>query len=128
RVGSADRSLGRGVVLRDGLVELGPDAEPAHDPALLRRASAAAASAGTRLSRAALDRLAKAAAGPGDPWPEEARRSLVTLLAAGRSGIPVLEAMDQRGLLARVLPEWEPVRSRPQRNAYHRFTVDRHLC
>ena len=32
-------------------------------------------------------------------------------------------------LFVRILPEWAPPnRSRPQRNAYHQFTVDRHLC
>ncbi|MFM8946493.1 MAG: ACT domain-containing protein, partial [Actinomycetota bacterium] len=45
----------------------------------------------------------------------------------GHDAIPVLEALDQRGLWVRILPEWAPNRSRPQRNAYHRFTVDRHL-
>ena len=49
------------------------------------------------------------------------------LLSQGHRAIDVLESLDQRGILVRLLPEWQPVRSRPQRNAYHRFTVDRHL-
>jgi [protein-PII] uridylyltransferase len=52
---------------------------------------------------------------------------LIALLLEGHRAIPVLESLDQRDLVARLLPEWAPVRSRPQRNAYHRFTVDRHL-
>jgi [protein-PII] uridylyltransferase len=51
----------------------------------------------------------------------------VALLLEGQAAIPVLEALDQRNLLVRVLPEWAPVRSKPQRNAFHRYTVDRHL-
>ena len=128
RIVSRDRPLGAGLVLRDGVVELTHDAAVSDDRTVILRAGAAAATAGTRLSRAALDRLATEARGPGDPWPGAARSALVELLAAGRAAIPVIEALDQKGLLVRVLPEWEPVRSRPQRNAYHRFTVDRHLC
>src|SRR3989442_9303063 len=109
---------------------MGLAAEPPRPAArsLVRRAGAAAAEAGTRLSRPALERLAAEAAGPGDPWPEEARLALVRLLGAGPGAVPVIEALDQPGLMARVLPEWETVRCRPQRNPYHRFTVDRHLC
>ncbi len=128
RMAARDRSVGRGVVLRDGRVELGAEADPAGDPGLILRAAAAAATAGTALSRAALNRLVDEATGPGDPWPEEARQSLVALLGAGRAAIPVLEALDQKGLLTRLLPEWASVSCKPQRNAYHRFTVDRHLC
>jgi [protein-PII] uridylyltransferase len=92
------------------------------------RAAAAAADSGTRIGRATLDRLASGAAAPGAPWPDEARAALVGLLGSGRAAIPVLEALDQKSLLVAIVPEWEAVRHRPQRNAYHRFTVDRHLC
>jgi len=127
RGAGGDRPLGAGLAVREGEVVLSADADPAGDPSLILRAAAAAAVADTPLSANALDRLASSAAPPGDPWPEEARHALVALLGSGPTLVPVVEALDQRGLLARVLPEWTAVRSRPQRNAYHRFTVDRHL-
>ncbi len=129
RVASRDQPIGAGLVLRDGLVELAPGVDPATDPGLALRAAAAAASEETRLGRATLSRLAAAAeAAPlPEPWPDEARRSFLRLLGAGDAALPVLEALDQKGLLVRLVPEWERVRCLPQRNAYHRFTVDRHL-
>ena len=60
-----------------------------------------------------------------DPWPAGALDAFVELLSAGPA-IGVIEALDQLGLWVRILPEWE-LRRGP-RNAYHRFTVDRHLC
>ncbi len=129
RVAAADRSLAPGLVLRDGLVELAPGAEPKLDPGLVLRAAAAAARAGTSLGRHSLDRLAdESPEGLAGAWTAEARADLTSLLGAGRPAIGVLEALDQKGLLVRLVPEWAAVRCLPQRNAYHRFTVDRHLC
>jgi [protein-PII] uridylyltransferase len=128
RLAGGDRPAAYGVVLRDGEVHLSAEADPGGDPGLVLRAASVAAGTGRPLSRVARDRLADEAVGPGDPWPDDARHSMVALLAAGHRAIPVIEALDHHGLLVRLLPEWEPVRSRPQRNAYHRFTVDRHLC
>src|SRR5207302_322027 len=120
RSAPADRHVGPGIVIRDGVVELTADADPLCDPTVVLRAAAA----GLRMSRPAVDRLAVEAAPLGDPWPEEARLAFVRLLGAGSAAIPVIETLDQRGLMTRTLPEWEAVRNRPQRNAYHRFTVD----
>jgi len=62
-----------------------------------------------------------------DPeWTPAARDAFVALLGAGRGAIPVFEALDHEGVLVALFPEWAQVRARPQRNAYHRFTVDRH--
>ncbi|WP_300610774.1 ACT domain-containing protein, partial [Trebonia sp.] len=82
--------------------------------------------AGLPLAPRALARLAECPPLP-VPWPDDARDALVTLLGAGPNAIGVWEALDQEGLLTALIPDWERVRNRPQRNPLHRFTVDRHL-
>ena len=122
-----DQDLAPGVVLRRGEVHLDDSIDPATDPTLLLRVAASAARQRARIDRATLDRLAQSGSPLPSPWPVGAIDDLVGLLLTGHDAIPVLEALDQRGLWVRVLPEWAPNRSKPQRNAYHRFTVDRHL-
>jgi [protein-PII] uridylyltransferase len=119
--------LADGVVEQDGEVVLARDVRPWDDPALVLRAAAAAAQAGLRLAPHTLDRLAAESPALPEPWPRPALDSLVSLLGAGRPAVVVWEALDQAGLTSRLIPDWERVRSRPQRNALHRFTVDRHL-
>ena len=127
RVGRRDRVLGEGVILRDGEVHIDTAADPAADPLLALRAARLAAEHGTAIDRDSLERLAERAPALPEPWPPGARELLIGLLLVGAGAIPVIEALDHRGIWSRILPEWEPVRSLPQRNAYHRFTVDRHL-
>jgi len=128
RTGGRDRTVDDGVVLRDGEIHVAAEASPATDPALVLRAAKAAAEHDTRIERASLDLLARSIPPFPDPWPDGSRDLFAAILLAGPTAIRVFESLDHRGLLSRVLPEWEQVRSRPQRNAYHRFTVDRHLC
>jgi [protein-PII] uridylyltransferase len=119
--------LAEGVVELEGEAVLALSARPERDPVLPLRAAAAAAQAGLPLSPHAVRRLAAAAPPLPTPWPAEAREQLVTLLGAGEAAVPVWEALEAESLVTRLIPDWERVRCRPQRNAVHRFTVDRHL-
>lgn len=120
------RPVGDGAVEHEGEVVLARNADLG-DPVLVLRVAAAAAQAGLPLAPATVARLAEHAALPPAPWPAGARDALVSLLGAGPAAIAVWEALDQAGLIVRLLPDWERVRNRPQRNPIHRFTVDRHL-
>jgi len=80
-----------------------------------------------RFTPEVIKQLRKAELDIPDPWTTEIRDLFVELLLTGHDAIPVLETLDELNLFIPFLPEWKPARSRPQRNAYHRFTVDRHL-
>ncbi|MFD7855600.1 [protein-PII] uridylyltransferase [Streptomyces microflavus] len=119
--------LADGVVEADGEVVLARAARPDRDPVLTLRAAAAAAEAGLPLSRHLVRHLATTVRPLPVPWPPEAREELVTLLGAGESTIGVWEALEAEGIITRLLPDWERVHCRPQRNPVHTWTVDRHL-
>jgi [protein-PII] uridylyltransferase len=120
------RPIADGVVEQDGEVVLARAADPASDPTLVLRAAAAAAESGLPLAPSTLSRLRGCPPLP-VPWPDEARDALIGLLGAGPAAISVWEALDQEELITALLPDWERVRNRPQRNPLHTFTVDRHL-
>jgi [protein-PII] uridylyltransferase len=120
----ADEAKAEGVWLRGGRVHI--DTDPDGTVPSLRTLDAActAAEYAVPFDRTSLTRLRTTLAPTWDVWQ---RAAFVRLLRFGEDAVPVFEALDHEGVLARLLPEWEHVRSRPQRNAYHRYTVDRHL-
>jgi len=126
RGGPQRRPLADGLVEQDGEVVLARPADPAADPVLVLRSAAAAAEAGLALAPRTLARLKECPPLP-VPWPAAARDALGMLLGTGQAAIAVWEALDQEGMLPDLIPDWDRVRNRPQRNPLHTFTVDRHL-
>ena len=122
RIARAGTTVAPGVIERDGAIAI--EADTPIDGSTVLRVALAAATRGSRIDRATLEALRDA---PPPVWTAADREAFVALLRAGRAAIPVVEALDRVDAFASVLPEWADVRSRPQRNAYHRFTVDRHL-
>lgn len=74
-----------------------------------------------------LSRLAETAPELRTPWPSQALKDLLVLLAAGPAAVATIEALDRTGLWGRLFPEWGAVRDLPPRDVVHIWTVDRHL-
>lgn len=122
--GRRRRRIGDDMEIVDGRIELTND-KPLDELSILR-VGVAAATERARIEASTLARLHDAP-DIAIPWSDAARSLFVALLACGDDAVPVIETLDIADLWCRLLPEWEPNRCRPQRNAYHRFTVDRHL-
>ncbi|MEH1100377.1 [protein-PII] uridylyltransferase [Micromonospora sp. CPCC 205561] len=122
------RPVARDVVEHDGELVLARTAIGARpDPSLSLRVAAAAAVTRLPIARATCEWLAAYCPPLPAPWPAEARAALVTLLGAGPGLVPAWETCDRYGLVEGWLPEWTRLRSLPQHNPVHRYTLDRHL-
>ncbi|WBB70446.1 [protein-PII] uridylyltransferase [Micromonospora sp. WMMD812] len=122
------RPVARDVVEHDGELVLARTAIGARpDPSLSLRVAAAAATTRLPIARATCEWLAAYCPPLPTPWPADARAALTTLLGAGPGLVPAWETCDRYGLVDGWLPEWTRVRSLPQHNPVHRFTLDRHL-
>jgi [protein-PII] uridylyltransferase len=121
-----ERRLDDGLVLRDARVCMVDEGYPVTDPTMVLRVALAAARQRTRISLPTIELLTEAPPLP-QPWPDVARTMFCDLLLCGPGAIETVETLDQWGLWEALVPEWAPNRSRPQRNAFHRWTVDRHL-
>jgi [protein-PII] uridylyltransferase len=116
-------------VVRDALARViaGPsDASWPHldGPAAVLRALAAA---GGTIPPALVDAVAAAPLANDVVWDDPTRDAFLTMVRSGDAGVAALDVLDRVGALERFVPGWRDVRSRPQRDPYHRFTVDGHL-
>ena len=91
------------------------------------RAFADATRERTVMAAATLDRIEAIELPEEIVWTEGVRNHFLGIVRAGEDGTRTLETMDRIGLLERLVPEWRPVRCRPQRDPYHRSSVDLHL-
>jgi [protein-PII] uridylyltransferase len=74
-----------------------------------------------------LDRLESTEPAAAVEWTDQIRDSFLRILRSGDACMLALDTLDRLGILPTLLPAWADVRCRPQRDPYHRLTVDAHL-
>ncbi len=114
-------------VIERFLEEGTPAAAPPTSPVDVLETLAEGAEAGREPSAALLDAIDELDVPAEVEWDADVRRAFLRLLRTGDRGAASLEILDRLRMLARFIPEWADVRCRPQRDPYHRFTVDAHL-
>lgn len=119
--------LAQGVELRDGEIDLAADARVEDAPALILDVARLGVEYGVPIARDALRRLSVEAPALTTVWSQHTRDAFLSLLGAGDATVGAFEDLERYELVSRILPEWSAVRGKIQRNAFHRFTVDRHL-
>jgi [protein-PII] uridylyltransferase len=97
------------------------------DPASVLASLADLADADLPPTAALLDAIEAAELGDPAVWDDDVRSAFLRTLRAGEAGARMLEVLDRLRLLTSFIPAWAAVRCRPQRDPYHRFTVDVHL-
>jgi [protein-PII] uridylyltransferase len=122
-------NVGDGCVLKEGRLEVVAVTSVADDPAGWLRVFRQTILRDAPLGRHSFNRLHEELAAVELPlrWTAEARDVFLDVLQSGKGGARALDAMVMGGVLPGLVPEWEAIRAFPQRDLYHRYTVDRHL-
>lgn len=114
-----------GFEIVDGVLRLSRDADVAA-PDLPMRLFHALARSRSVLDRRTAAALRRASEHRPWSWDDDDRRRFLATLWRGEDALTPLAELDDTGVLTSMLPEWEPVRGRAQRNPFHRWSLDRH--
>lgn len=125
RRGRPVQAIVDGFEVVDGVLRMPPHLDAA-DPEVPTRLLRALADTGAVLERASADRLRRQAEEGSWSWSARARSRFLEVLWRGRVALPAVGELDDAGVWHALLPGWDQVRGRTQRNPYHRWTVDRH--